>query len=328
MGLGYTNGVTDALTMVSSKSSVNSNSPHKGKSRVVIYQDDRVRGGSGDIDREIVLRMLDSALQRLTGAGSSQEAWRHFCAPKDIVGIKVNCLAGKGLSTHPELVEAIVTGLRSAGVKEENIIIWDRLTEDLKRAGFQVNMNGRGIRCYGNDAPGADYERQLTIIGSVGSRLSRILTRQCTTMINVPVLKDHSIAGVSVSLKNLFGAIDNPNKYHLNGCNPFVADLCTAKAITEKSRVIICDALKAQYEGGPPYMPQWAWNFNGILVGTDPVALDQVAYRIIDRKRRERGMPSLAGAGREPAYIATAADADHRLGTNDPRRIEEIHLGS
>ncbi|UCE18661.1 MAG: DUF362 domain-containing protein [Gemmatimonadota bacterium] len=324
LGFGSAGGVSNFL----SRASLSLRAASEPKSRVVILQNDRVRGKNGEIDKDVLRHMLDVALGRLTGAGSARMAWGHFCTPKDVVGIKVNCLAGKGLSTHPELVEGIVAGLTSAGIKEKNIIIWDRLTEDLKRAGFQINMNGNGVRCYGTDAPGADYERQLTIIGSVGSRLSRILTRQCTAMINVPVLKDHSIAGVSVSLKNLFGAIDNPNKYHLDGCNPYVADLCAAKAITDKSRLIICDALTAQYEGGPPYMPQWAWPFNGILVGTDPVALDQVGYGILERKRREKGLLSLAEAGREPEYIATAADAQHRLGRCDPRMIEEIHVQS
>jgi uncharacterized protein (DUF362 family) len=296
------------------------------KSTVVICRNDRVRPPGGVFDNRILEGMVNSALQRLTGATSPSAAWGRFVTARDVVGIKVNCLAGRGLSTHPELVEVIVKGLRSAGIPEGRIIIWDRMGEDLQRAGYSINVDGGGIRCYGTDAPGADYERGLTVIGSVGSRLSRILTKQCTAVINVPVLKDHSIAGLSVGLKNYFGAIDNPNKYHQEGCNPYIADLCTAKAITSKNRLILCDALTAQYEGGPPYMPQWAWPFNGIIAGTDPVAVDQVAYGILDEKRKEKGLPSLADAGREPVYLATAADERHRLGTNDPQDIDVVRI--
>lgn len=326
MGFPYAGSVTNFAAKVSSGSSATSGGEGRSRSKVVIAQNDQVRGSGGGVKRRVLTPLINSALQRLTGTVSSRGAWGHFFTVRDVVGIKVNCLAGRGLSTHPELVEGIVEGLKSAGVEERNIIIWDRLSEDLTRAGFKIKTNGQGVRCYGNDAPGADYEQHLTVIGSVGSRLSRILTQHCTAMINVPVLKDHSIAGISVSLKNLFGAIDNPNKYHQDGCDPFVADLCSTEAITSKSRLIICDALTAQYEGGPPYMPQWAWNFNGIMVGTDPVALDQVAYEILDGKRTEEGLPSLAEAGREPTYIATAADAGHRVGTNDPGRIDVIHV--
>ena len=87
-----------------------------------------------------------------------------------------------------------------------------------------------------------------------------------------------------------------------------------------------CDGITAQYEGGPSYMPQWTWPFNGLLVSSDPVALDTVGWRIIERKRAEQGMRPLREDKREPAYIATAADAQHRIGTNDPARIDRVEI--
>jgi hypothetical protein len=93
--------------------------------------------------------------------------------------------------------------------------------------------------------------------------------------------------------------------------------------IRQKVRLHICDGLNAQYDGGPSFMPQWMWPFNGLLVSRDPVALDYVGWKIIEKKRAEVGMKPLAELKREPAYIATAADAEHRLGTCDPKRIEQ-----
>ncbi len=69
-------------------------------------------------------------------------------------------------------------------------------------------------------------------------------------------------------------------------------------------------------------MPQWTWRFNGVLASTDPVALDAVGWRIIERQRALKGMPSLERDKRAPRYIATAADAAHRLGVDDPARID------
>ena len=129
-----------------------------------------------------------------------------------------------------------------------------------------------------------------------------------------------------MALKNLFGAIHNPNKYHLNVGNPYIADVYMLPPIREKVELTICDATMAQYEGGPPYMPQWAWPFNGLIVSRDPVALDQTAWRIIEQKRAEKGMKSLEEMKRGPSYIATAADSSHQLGTNDPRRIECVEI--
>jgi uncharacterized protein (DUF362 family) len=170
------------------------------------------------------------------------------------------------------------------------------------------------------------YEDNLAVYGSVGSRLSRTLTRICDAVINLPVLKDHSITGVTIALKCMFGAIHNPNKYHLSVGDPYVADAYMLPPIRQKVRLTICDATTALYEGGPSYMPQWTWAYNGLIVGLDPVAVDYTGWWIIEKKRAEVGMKSLKEVHREPRYIATAADAQHRLGTNDPNRIELIEV--
>ena len=47
---------------------------------------------------------------------------------------------------------------------------------------------------------------------------------------------------------------------------------------------------------------------------------------MIERKRAEVGMPTLEAAGRPPRYIATAADAAHGLGVNDPKRINLVEI--
>jgi uncharacterized protein (DUF362 family) len=148
----------------------------------------------------------------------------------------------------------------------------------------------------------------------------------CDAVINLPVIKDHGIAGVTMALKSMFGAIHNPNKYHSNGGDPYVADVNMLAPIRQKLRLHICDGLNAQYEGGPSFMPQWMWPFNGLLVARDPVALDYVGWKIIEKKRAEAGMKPLGELKRQPTYIATAADREHRLGTCDPKRIERVEI--
>jgi uncharacterized protein (DUF362 family) len=105
-----------------------------------------------------------------------------------------------------------------------------------------------------------------------------------------------------------------------------VADVNAMPAIRQKVRLTICDAITAQYEGGPSYMPQWSWASNSLLVAQDPVALDSVGWQIIEQKRAEKGLKPLKDVKREPRYIATAADAKHNLGTNDPARIERVEV--
>ncbi len=293
-----------------------------GNSRVVIARDAKIRSTGTGFDSARVGQLLDRALQASFDCDSPIEAWKKVVRPGEVVGLKVNCLGGRGNATHLELVEAITERLRQAGITE--IVIWERQNSDLERARFKIAEHGSGLRCFGNDVLG--FGDDLATFGKAGSLLCRTLTQVCDAVINLPVLKDHGIAGVTLALKSMFGAIHNPNKYHSDAGNPYVADVYAFAPIRQKVRLHICDGLNAQYDGGPSFMPQWMWPFNGLLVSRDPVALDYVGWKIIEKKRLEVGAPTLREEKREPAYIATAADAEHRLGTCDPLRIERVEI--
>ncbi|MDQ1327129.1 MAG: hypothetical protein QG641_409 [Candidatus Poribacteria bacterium] len=276
-------------------------------------------------DRAIIKQMLDMAVPEALGVQSPDVAWKMLFKPTDTVGIKVNCIASL-IPTHPELSYAIADSLIGIGVPPEQIIIWDRDDRELTTSGYKINADGPGIKCYGTK-PRFGYGEELVVSRSVGSRISKILSRQCSALVNVPVLKDHNIAGLSMSLKNYFGAIENPNKFHGNNCDPYVADLYMSQHIKEKSKLIICDAINVLFEGGPTdYKPRFAWNYNGLIIGTDPVAIDQIALILLEEKRASAGLPPLASVGRPVKYITTAADPEHRLGIKDPEKIRVIEL--
>lgn len=295
------------------------------RSRVILAKDKRFINANETADAAIISLAIDSALLKITDSEKPIDAWRNLFNKNDIVGIKLNCLAGKRFSPHTEIVEAIINGIKSAGVKESNIIIFERFNRELENAGFNIRRHNNGFRCFGtDDLPSGGYDSKPLIIGSVGSCFSKIASSLCTAIVNVPVLKDHDLAGVSIGMKNFFGIIHNPNKYHDRNCNPYVADLNSHPFIKDKLRLIVCDALKAQYHGGPAFKPQWSWNFRGMLIGTDPVALDRVGTQIIEKKRKEVNMPSLKEAGREPKYIQTAARLG--LGVDDHSLIDVIAI--
>lgn len=302
------------------------------KSRVSIAQDPLLRSSSlqrvhipaaapaeGAVDSGRLLNLLDRAMAGLFPADEPTRAWSRIVRSGQTVGIKVNTLGGRGLSTSVPLVDAICERLQGAGIGAANIVVWDRDSTELERAGFHIRTGGNQVQCFGTDRTG--YEDDLSSFGSVGSRVSRILTRRCDVLINVPVLKDHDGAGVSIALKNMYGTIHNPNKYHPNGCDPYVADVNMLTEIRSRLRLTVCDATSACYEGGPSFKPEFTWRHNALIVSQDPVALDTIGWQIIERKRREKGLKTLEADNRAPRYIATAADAEHRLGIDDPRRI-------
>lgn len=291
------------------------------KSRVVLVRNSAVLKSSQEVDLSVACEMVNKGVLSLTGESTSDRAWKSLFKPKDVVGIKVNALGGREIATHPRIVEAVISGLKSAGIPEKNIIVWDRLTKELRSVGYTINKSGRGIKYFGTDT---SYDRYPEMIGSIGSCFSAIISSRCTALINIPVLKDHDLAGVSLSLKNFYGAIHNPNKYHDNNCDPYIADLNTHPYIKDKLRLIVCDALTLQYQGGPAYKPQFALDYRSLLLSRDPVAIDRIGTKIIEEKRKEKGLPSLKKADREPTHIATAARKG--LGTDSLDKIEFLNL--
>ena len=293
------------------------------KSRIVVIRSPAVINTSGKVDINLLSQMIQQGLCKLTLESKSEDALRHYFSTQDRIGLKVNCLAGKMASTHPEVALTVADLLKEMGSKNKDIIIWDRSSEELKEIGFPLNVKGEGYLCLGTDTQGVGYSNDLIQYKNIGSLLSEVMGRLTNSQINIPVLKDHSLCGVTCSLKNYFGAIHNPNKYHENGCDPYIADLNSVPQIKEQQKLVVCDALRVQYHAGPSYHPKWAEYFGGIIVGDDPVAVDFVGYKIIDKIRERYGLPNLKKANRTPKHIFTAADEDHQLGKV---KMEEIDL--
>jgi uncharacterized protein (DUF362 family) len=250
-----------------------------------------------------------------------QQAMQKLFKPDDVVGIKLNCIAPQ-IAPQPAVVNAVVEALTFAGVDPQHVIIYDKEDRDLAAAGYTCTATGAGPMIYGTTGPTKNpgYEERFTEEGKTAFCLSRIVTRECTALINIPVLKHHTFAGITCALKNHFGSIHNPEDFHyLDGCNPAVADVNMATALRTRQRLCLVDAIYLQYDGGPSYSPRHVEFYGAILASTDPVALDTEALIITEMFRKEHGLPPLSEAIRPPKYIATAAE--YGLGCGDPQQI-------
>jgi len=276
----------------------------KTGSPVVIAVSDSLKRVNHRLIKEQVAPYLNKAVCKLTGCSSSQAAWKSLVAPNEKVGIKLSCLPGLPLSSSYGLVAAVTDNLLAAGVKAENIIVWERSDRELEKAGFHLSRKGICVR--GTDSyPGDGYSDTIEFAHSVGTRFSKIM-EEVDALINIPVLKDHDLCGVSISMKNFYGAIYNPNKFHRNNCNPFVAELNTHALIKDKLRLIVCDASRIQVNNGPAYVPRFSVDYGGLLVSRDPVALDFQGWQIVEAERKRLGLSTLKVAEREPEYIGSA----------------------
>ena len=78
-------------------------------------------------------------MKELTGERTAANAWASLFSPADVVGIKINCVGAPRISSSLASIKATIAGLKSAGVKENNIIIWDRVDRELPRTGLEIN---------------------------------------------------------------------------------------------------------------------------------------------------------------------------------------------
>lgn len=299
--------------------------PRTSRSVVALARRPGLLGEDDRLDLKAVGEMLDRSVAAATGKKDPDSAWKSLFSEKDTVGLKVNTLAGAHLSPRPELIDAIAARLIACGIPKERIVVWDRFERELRRARLTPSTLTSGVRILATDTQGVGYERMPEMSGSIGSCFSRILSQFCTAIINVGVLKDHDLSGTSIGMKNLFGVIHNPNKYHFHvHKDPYLADLCLHPHVQGKQRLTICDAFRAQCDGGPAHHAPGVWNYDGLLVSRDIVALDAIGSDVIEARRKAQGLGTLASLDREPLYTQVAEERG--VGWADRSKIDVVEI--
>src|SRR5579871_373673 len=143
---------------------------------IEVHREDSV-GPNGRINAPAVKGMMDRGMCELTGADAAPEAWRRFFAPGDVVGIKVNPVGYRrrrevaGAISSPAVLLEAVAGLKSAGVKAGDIVVFERYATEFREAGYEAVLRERamdGVRWYASSQSGGDL--QVDIEGYDGHR--------------------------------------------------------------------------------------------------------------------------------------------------------------
>jgi len=273
-----------------------------------------------------------------------------------VIGLKVNPVAGKSLTTSHAVTKSVVKQLEESGIPLKNIVIWDRRLFQLEETGYNAeNYPGLAIRgteikdsegsFYDSDGKmyaekmidhdwyyWADCEEEydaytLPYMVNDGkySFFSKICTQEVDKIINLPILKN---AGPTVTLcmKNLaYGVITNTGRLHKQLWADTCAEVCAFPPVRDKVVLNIVDGIKGCFDGGPGANPQFICNYNTVLIGTDPVAVDRTGYDIVIAKRIQEGVQEQELA-RGRKFMELSQELG--LGIADPEKIEvrEINL--
>jgi uncharacterized protein (DUF362 family) len=274
--------------------------------KVVVVRSKVALSLTKELDKARLVLMIERGLNLLAGTQEIKEAVSQIFSPPDRVGIKINTIGGRNISSRPELSFGLANLLVQGGLQEKNIIIWDRTNRELREAGYRLTIDKAQLKVFGTDTEGVGYDTDLVSHLNIGSLFSTILNNFITASISLAILKDHGLAGVTASMKNYFGSIHNPNKYHDAHCNPFIAELFDTRPIKSKHKLSILDGLRIQYHRGPSFHPQWAENGGLLVFSRDAVAADSVGWLIIEKLRAQKGLPTLEEEKRKPLYLFTA----------------------
>jgi uncharacterized protein (DUF362 family) len=274
--------------------------------KVIVIRGTGIFKEGGDLNQSKISAMIQRGLQLVTGSPDIKEGLGQIFSQNDRVGIKINTIGGRKISTRPEVSLSLADLLVKGGLQEKNVIVWDRTNRELREAGYRLASNPNGLKIMATDTAGAGYETELVSHLNIGSLFSTIQTNFVTASISLAILKDHGLAGITAGMKNYYGSIHNPNKYHDSHCNPYVAELFDTNPIKRKHRLSILDGLLIQYHRGPSYHAQWAEPCGVLVFSRDPVAADSVGWQLIEKLRAKKGLPSLKEEDREPIYLLTA----------------------
>ena len=265
-----------------------------------------------------VQQMMHKGMLELTGAPGWADAWRALFEKGDVVAIKVSPVGGPKLCSDALVLHQIIDGLKQAGVATRDIMVFNRYREEILGTGIDKWLPP-GIRW---DAASQQYnETQLDMEGYDPDRymemalikpgenandahfrrsyVAKVITKQVNKFINLPVLKHHQSAGVTIALKNMsHGMVNNVNRSHLtptsNACGVFIPSVVNLPVFRQKAVLHICDAVKASWHGGPSAKPQYVWEHKTMYFATDPVALDKTGLKAIDAQRAAKGMAPIA----------------------------------
>ena len=290
-------------------------------------------------DDAIVQEMVNGGLTNLTRQTTVAGAWHSLVTPQDVIGIKVFSEPGELSGTRPSVVAAVIRSLLASGVPTNHIVIWDQNEKELRAAGFfrlgaKLNVRVAGAVQAGYD-PTNFYLPDTVIIGHLvwgdlefgrtnqdagrKSFVSKLVTQQMTKIISIAPLINDDAAGTCGHLYSLaLGSVDNTMRFDGDPQRLAVAvlEIYALPALGDRVVLNITDALLAHSAGGPDGLLQYSTVPGQLWFSRDPVALDVLAIKELERERQVAGAPS-SRSNLELYLNATLL----QLGTSDPAKI-------
>jgi len=223
----------------------------------------RVLYPEGRVDFDVIEKLVDQGMQSLLGR-SDATAWQGFFAPNDRIGIMID--AGK-YPVQAATVDTVIDRLVGAGVLPSRIVVFSGDERDLFNAGFNINRDTTGVRVLGAESEG--YR------GGV----SRIALEYCDVIINIATLRTDPDLGMAGCVANMLAAVPNVTRVAARRQPELLPAAVAHPVLRAKVKLHLLEAYLPLLE--MQGQTRVTWPYRGLLMGTDPVALDVIGRKIL-----------------------------------------------
>jgi hypothetical protein len=249
---------------------------------------------------------------------------------------KVVLVRNAKVLAQPEKTQEILQSMLDEGVKtllgtDSPLDAWRKLIKSSDVVGVKSNDWGRLPTPKPLEAA---IKRRLLDVGvaegnmSIADRgvLENPIFQKATALVNVRPLRTHHWAGIGSCLKNYIQFVPDRPSYHPDACAA-LGSIWALPIVKGKTRLNILSVLTPQFygRGANFFDTRYVWPYRGLIVGTDPVAVDTVGAHLL-RVKRVAFFGEDRAVDVPPSHIVVA-DKKYHLGVSDLNRIRVVKLG-
>lgn len=224
--------------------------------------------------------MFKKAIAELGGMGKFVKKGQKVVVKPNIGWDRTPELAA---NTNPELVTEIIKQCFTSGAKE--VVVFDHTCDDWRKCYKNSGIQDAVEKAGGKMMPAHEetYYREVSLPNGVNLKSTKIhqAILDCDVWINVPVLKMHGGAKMSVSLKNLMGIVWDRRFFHSHNLQQCIADCNT---LSKKPVLNIVDAYRVIKSNGPQGRTESDVALaKGLFISSDSVAIDTAAIKFYNQ---------------------------------------------
>ena len=190
-----------------------------------------------------------------------------------------------GADTNPKLVAEIIKQCFDAGAKE--VIVFDHPCDEWRKcytnSGIEAAAKAAGAKVV--PAHQESYYKEVSVPKGKNLKSAKIHEAivDSDKWINVPCLKNHGGAQLTISMKNYMGIVWDRGYFHAHDLQQCIADICTY----EKRPVLnVVDAYRIMKTNGPRgKSPSDVVLAKGLFMSQDIVAVDTAAANFFNQVR-------------------------------------------